>query len=62
MQSNSSSSGDGGRTDLDTVCAKLCFSSRKLEMEWQLSTQKLLHNLTAPLADRPESQGTCDIP
>lgn len=62
-QNNSSSSGDGGGIDLDTICAKLCSSSRKLEMEWQLSSQnQVLHYLTALLADRSQSQGTCDIP
>lgn len=56
-------SGDGGGIDMDTICAKLCSSSRKLEMEWQQSTQKqVLHNLTGPLADRPQSQGTYGIP
>lgn len=33
------SSGDGGEVDLDVTRADFCSSSRKLKMEWQLSTQ-----------------------
>lgn len=33
------SSGDGGEVDLDVTRANFCSSSRKLKMEWQLSTQ-----------------------
>ena len=44
--SNFFSSDDGGGIDLDIICAKFCSSSRKLKMEWQLSTQnEVLHHL-----------------
>jgi len=52
------SSGSGGGIDLGIIWAKFCSSSRKLNMEWQLSTQnQVFHNLQHLLMTEPKLGG-----